>query len=102
MFCSNEDLLISIQDAANQVVNEYGEDVAKSVFQRFGATCAEDLNPSDYEAVFSELYQIANDNYVKQEDVPVSRSPEHDRIKALHTENATFSAEGGSAGFSVK
>ena len=69
MFCSNEDLLISIQDAANhiqdaanQVVNEYGEDVAKSVFQRFGATCAEDLNPSDYEAVFSELYLIANDN----------------------------------------
>lgn len=48
MFCSNEDLLISIQDAANQVVNEYGEDVAKSVFLRFGATCAEDLNPSDY------------------------------------------------------
>ena len=55
MFCSNEDLLISIQDAANQVVNEYGEDVAKSVFQRFGATCAEDLDPSDYEAAFSEL-----------------------------------------------
>ena len=51
MFCSNEDLLISIQDAANQVVNEYGEDVAKSVFLRFGATCAEDLNPSDYEEV---------------------------------------------------
>lgn len=62
MFCSNEDLLISIQDAANQVVNEYREAVAKSVFQRFGATCAEDLNPSDYEAVFSELYLIANDN----------------------------------------
>ena len=62
MFCSNEDLLISIQDAANQVVNEYGEDVAKSVFQRFGATCAEDLDLSDYEAAFSELYLIANDN----------------------------------------
>ena len=46
MFCSNEDLLISIQDAANQVVNEYGEDVAKSVFQRFEATCTEDLNPA--------------------------------------------------------
>lgn len=62
MFCSNDDLLISIQDAANQVVNEYGEDVARSVFQRFGASCAEDLNPSDYEAAFSELYLIANDN----------------------------------------
>ncbi len=62
MFCSNEDLLISIQDATNQVVNEYGEAVAKSVFQRFGATCAEDLDPSDYEAAFSELYLIANDN----------------------------------------
>ena len=28
--------------------------------------------------------------------------PEQDTTKALHTENATFSAEGGSAGFSVK
>ena len=61
MFCSNEDLLISIQDAANQVVNESGGDVAKYVFLRFGATCAEDLKPSDYEAVLSELYLIAND-----------------------------------------
>ena len=62
MFCSNEDLFISIPDADNQFVNEYGEDVAKSVFQRFEATCAADLNPSDYEAAFSELYLIANDN----------------------------------------
>ena len=84
MFCSNEDLLISIQDAANQVVNEYGEDVAKSVFQRFGATCAENLDPSDYEAAFSELYLIANDTYDKQEDVTVCHSPEHDRKGSSH------------------
>lgn len=62
MFCSNEDLLIDIQDAANQVVSEYETHVEKSVFQRFGITCAEDLDPSDYEAVCSELYLIANDN----------------------------------------
>ena len=62
MFCSNDDLLISIQDTTNTVVSEYGVDVAKSVFRRFGATCAEDLDPSDYEAAFSELYLIANDN----------------------------------------
>lgn len=62
IFCSNEDLLISIQDAANQIVREYGSDVAKSVFQRFKATCAEDLDPGDYEAAFNELYLIANDS----------------------------------------
>lgn len=59
---SNDDFLISIQDAASQVASEYGSDVASFVFQRFGATCPEDLNPSDYEAAFSELYLIANDN----------------------------------------
>ena len=62
MFCSKEDLLISIQDAEAQVIREYGSDVAKSVYQMFGATCAEDLNLSDYEAAFSEMYLRATDN----------------------------------------
>ena len=59
---SNNDMLISIQDAADRVCAEYGSDVAQSVFQRFGVNCAEDLDPSDYESAFSDLYLIANDN----------------------------------------
>lgn len=61
-WCSNNDMLISIQDAADTVCAEYGSDVAQSVFQRYGANSAEDLDPCDYEAVFSDLYLIANDN----------------------------------------
>ncbi len=60
--CRNEDMLISITDAANTVTAEYGEDVTLSILQKFGATCPEDLDPSDYEAAFSDLYLIANDN----------------------------------------
>ena len=59
---SANDMLISIQDAANKVCAEYSSDVAQSVFQRFGASCVEDLNPNDYESVFSDLYLIANEN----------------------------------------
>lgn len=61
-WCSNNDMLISIQDAANRVCAEYGSDVAQSVFQKYGVNCADDLNPIDYESVFSDLYLIANDN----------------------------------------
>lgn len=61
-WCSNNDMLISIQDAADRVCAEYGSDVAQSVFHRFGVNCAEDLDPSDYESAFSDLYLIANDN----------------------------------------
>ncbi len=59
---SNRDMLDSIQDAADKVSAEYGSDVAKSVFQRFGVSTAEELNPCDYESAFSDLYLIANDN----------------------------------------
>ena len=59
---NDNDMLISIQDAANRVCAEYGSTVAQSVFQRFGVNCAEDLNPSDYELAFSDLYMIATDN----------------------------------------
>ena len=59
---SNNDMLISIQDAADMVCAEYGSDVALSVFQRFGVNSAEELDPSDYEVAFSDLYLIASDN----------------------------------------
>lgn len=60
-YCS-EDLVISLYDAANRVSKEYGLDVARSVFQRYGSSSVDDLNPSYYEAVFSDLYLIASDN----------------------------------------
>lgn len=60
--CSNEDMLISIADAADNVTAEYGKDTTLSVLQKFGVNCVEDLNPSDYEAAFSDLYLMANDN----------------------------------------
>ena len=57
-----EDLLISIQNTASEVADEYGDDVVKSVLRRYNAASIEDLSPSDYEEVFGELYQIATDN----------------------------------------
>lgn len=57
-----EDLLISIQNTASEVADEYDDDVVKSVLRRYNAASIEDLSPSDYEEVFGELYQIATDN----------------------------------------
>lgn len=57
-----EDLLISIQNTASEVAGEYGDDVVKSVLERYNAASIEGLSPSNYEEVFGELYQIATDN----------------------------------------
>ena len=57
-----KDLLISIQNTASEVEGEYGDDVVKSVLERYNAASIEDLSPSNYEEVFGELYQIATDN----------------------------------------
>ena len=57
-----KDLLISIQTTASEVAGEYGDDVVKSVLERYNAASIEDLSPSNYEEVFGELYQIATDN----------------------------------------
>ena len=57
-----KDLLISIQNTASEVAGEYGDDVVKSVLERYNAASIEDLSPSNYEEVFGELYQIASDN----------------------------------------
>lgn len=60
--CTEEDLLISIEDAARIVTHEYGEEVTLSVLQKFGVSSIDALQPSDYEDAFSDLYLIANDN----------------------------------------
>ena len=59
---SNEAWLINIENTAAKVADMYGSEVVESVFQRFQASSIEDLNPSDYPAVFSELYAIEVDN----------------------------------------
>lgn len=51
----------NIESLADRVSNEYGEAVAASAFARVGATCFDDLNPSDYESVFSDLMLMDSD-----------------------------------------
>lgn len=56
-----EDLLISIQNTASEVAEQYGDDVVKHVLSKYNAASIEDLSIYDYEEVFGELYQIATD-----------------------------------------
>lgn len=54
--------LTNIENAANAVATEYGSEVAKSVFQRYGAHGTFDLGSRHYSEVFADLELIANDN----------------------------------------
>ena len=53
---------INIENAASAVAAKYGNSVAKSVFARYGAHGFYDLAPCNYNEVFADLEQIANDN----------------------------------------
>lgn len=53
--------LINIENSAATVESYLGSEVVKSVFERFGAHSIQDLNPSNYSEVFSELYAIEAD-----------------------------------------
>lgn len=53
--------IINIENAASAVSLEHGIDVAKSVFQRYGASGIYNLTPCYYSEVFADLEQIAND-----------------------------------------
>lgn len=44
------------------VATDYGSEVVKSVFQRYGAHGTYDLSPCYYSEVFADLELIANDN----------------------------------------
>ncbi len=46
---------INIQSLASSVAEKCGRDVAKSAFQRVGATCFEDLSQAYYEEVLGDL-----------------------------------------------
>ena len=53
---------INIENAAATVAEQYGNEVVKSVFQRYDAHGLYDLSPSYYSEVFGDLELIANDN----------------------------------------
>lgn len=52
---TRQDWRINIENLATSVSAEYGSEVAESVFSRYGATGFEDLSPSYYGVVFSDL-----------------------------------------------
>ena len=53
---------INIENAAAAVAEQYGNDVVKSIFQRYDAHGLYDLSPCYYSEVFSDLELIANDS----------------------------------------
>ena len=53
--------IINIENTAAAVSALVGQAVVDSVFKRYGAHSAWDLNPSDLPDVFSELYAIEAD-----------------------------------------
>ena len=59
---TRQDWRINIENLAASVSVEYGNEVAESVFRRFGATGFEDLSPIYYDEVFGDLLLIDSDN----------------------------------------
>ena len=56
-----ENWLCNIQDTATIVARQTSWGTVKSVLRRYGASSIEKLRPSDYPAVFSELYALEAD-----------------------------------------
>lgn len=52
---------MNIENAADEVRSHYGNETVESIFRRYEATCFDDLNPSDYERIFSDFQQLIND-----------------------------------------
>ncbi len=55
------DWQINIENTAESVAANYGNEVAESVFRRYDATGFEDLSPVYYGEVFGDLMQIDED-----------------------------------------
>ena len=53
---SNKDWIINLENAADEVAGICGNEVVRFILREHGARSIEDLNPGDYEEVFSELY----------------------------------------------
>ena len=56
-----ENWIINIENSAAAIESQLGSAVVNSVFKRYGAHDAWDVNPCDLPAVFSELYAIEAD-----------------------------------------
>lgn len=54
--------LVNIENAASAVYLQFGSNIAKSVFQRYGANEIYDLSPCYYSEVFGDLELMVNDN----------------------------------------
>lgn len=53
---------INIENLAASVAEAYGKETVEGVFARFDATCFDDLNPSYYADVFSDLMLMDADS----------------------------------------
>ena len=56
-----ENWIINIENSASTISSQVGSAAVDGVFHRYGAASIEDLNPSDYLEVFSDLYAIEAD-----------------------------------------
>lgn len=56
-----ENWLCNIQETATLVARQTSWGTVKSVLRRYGVSSIEELRPSDYPAVFSDLYAIEAD-----------------------------------------
>lgn len=55
-----ETLRINIEELEREVSQQLGSEEVEFVFMKFGAKNLDDLNPSDYSSVFSELEALLN------------------------------------------
>lgn len=53
---------INIENLATSVAEAYGKETVEGVFARFDATCFDDLNPSYYGDLFSDLMLMVADS----------------------------------------
>lgn len=58
---SNQDWIFNIENIAGEACRNATPEHVRDVFVLYGATSADDLDPSSYEAVFSELQLLAYD-----------------------------------------
>lgn len=57
----NESWRISIEQSADFIEQEIGGKTVLNIFEKYNATCLEDLNPAHYSEVFNELSAIEAD-----------------------------------------
>lgn len=55
-----DNLLINLENAIAEVSQQLGSEEVEFVLMKYGATCIDDLDPSEYLSVFSELEALLN------------------------------------------